>query len=206
MHFPAPGELSTLSLPSSARRPVPRRIRARPRPSSSTTTLSYSAAGCTRTAALEAPSGSKGSEGSVAPAAWPVSTGALACRQAAVARWRCGQGPNFVDPKRRKVVRQRHGTESACRLSAKTRQRPSLSAFHERGQRSLAGRLTVGSGLKRTQPIPTKSSRPNELLGMQLKPTPQLGSNGPDDSKAHSRTHIAAGALPFVPEVSQHPC
>ncbi len=70
MHFPAPGELSTLSLPSSARRPVPDGY-APTAPSSSSTTLSYSAAGCTRTAALEALSGFKrkrrfGGAGSVA--------------------------------------------------------------------------------------------------------------------------------------------
>jgi hypothetical protein len=39
--------------------------------------------------------------------------------------------------------------------------------------------------------------QPNELLGIRLKPTLQLGSKGLDDSKGHSRAYTAAGASLF---------
>jgi hypothetical protein len=51
----------------------------------------------------------------------------------------------------------------------------------------MAGEIDCGSGLNLAQPIPPKSNQPNELLGIRLKPTLQLRSKGPDDSKAHSR-------------------
>ncbi len=60
----------------------------------------------------------------------------------------------------------------------------------------MPARSTVGSGLKLAQPIPPESNQPNELLGIRLKPTLQLGSKGPDDSIAHSRADTAAGATP----------
>jgi hypothetical protein len=64
-------------------------------------------------------------------------------------------------------------------------------------QRYMAGEIDCWVCLNLAQPIPPKSNQPNELLGIRLKPTLQLGSKGPDDSKAHSRPYAAAGASPF---------